>query len=266
MPTKIRLQRRGKKGQPYYHIVIADGRAPRDGRFIEKIGTYNPLTKPASIDINFERALQWLQNGAQPTDTAKAILSYKGVLYKNHLLKGVQKGALTLEQAEEKFQVWSNTKEESILQKVKQEELTKKERKKKLHELEMKTNEVIATRVAAKRAAKIAAEKAETEEEPAVAEEETAVAEEEVMVAEEQETVAEVTSEPETVAEESPAEGTETVAEETEAPAADRIVEETVDQAPVEEILQEVTDETVAGKEAEAEDVPEASEEEEKPE
>ena len=252
MPTKIRLQRRGKKGQPYYHIVIADGRAPRDGRFIEKIGTYNPLTKPASIDINFERALQWLQNGAQPTDTAKAILSYKGVLYKNHLLKGVQKGALTLEQAEEKFQVWSKTKEESILQKVKQEELTKKERKKKLHELEMKTNEVIATRVAAKRAAKIESEKAEAEEETSG----TLV----------EETAAEVVTEPETVAEKSPAEGTKTLAEETEVPADDRVVEETADQAPVEETLPEVTDETVAGKEAESEDVPEALEEEEKPE
>ena len=103
MPTKIRLQRKGKKGQPFYHIVIADGRAPREGRFIEKIGVYNPLSKPAEIDINFDKALDWLQKGAQPTDTVKAILSYKGVLYKSHLLKGVKKGAMTLEEAEAKY-------------------------------------------------------------------------------------------------------------------------------------------------------------------
>ena len=92
MPAKIRLQRKGKKGQPFYHIVIADGRAPREGRFIERIGTYNPLTRPAEIEINFDKAIGWLQNGAQPTDTVKAILAYKGVLYKSHLLKGVKKG------------------------------------------------------------------------------------------------------------------------------------------------------------------------------
>jgi small subunit ribosomal protein S16 len=166
MPSKIRLQRRGKKGQPYYHIVIADGRAPRDGKFIEKIGSYNPLTKPATIEIDFDKALQWLHNGAQPTDTARAILSYKGILFKNHLLKGVQKGALTLEQAEERFQSWLKTKEETILQKVKQEELDKKNKKKKLLDNEMKVNEAIAARVAEKRAAKLLTEtaKAATEE------------------------------------------------------------------------------------------------------
>ena len=99
MPTKIRLQRRGKRGQPFYHIVIADGRAPRDGKFIEKIGTYNPLSRPADIDIDFNKAITWLTKGAQPTDTVKAILAYTGVLYKNHLQKGVQKGAMTEEQA-----------------------------------------------------------------------------------------------------------------------------------------------------------------------
>lgn len=170
MPTKIRLQRHGKKGQPYYHIVIADGRAPRDGRFIEKIGTYNPLTKPAAIDINFDRALTWLQNGAQPTDTARAILSYKGILYKNHLLKGVQKGAMTTEQAEAKFQIWLQTKEESIQQKIKQQELDKKANKKKALEQEMKVNEAIAARVAEKRAAQFEAEKGQTGEPVAEAE------------------------------------------------------------------------------------------------
>jgi small subunit ribosomal protein S16 len=106
MPAKIRLQRHGKKSYAFYHIVIADGRAPRDGKFIEKIGTYNPNTNPATIDLNFDSALTWVQNGAQPTDTVRAILSYKGVLYKKHLLGGVTKGALTEEQANEKFAKW----------------------------------------------------------------------------------------------------------------------------------------------------------------
>ena len=91
MPTKIRLQRRGKKGRPFFHIVIADSRAPRDGKFVEKIGTYNPLTMPASIDLDFDRALYWYQTGAQPTETVRAILSYKGILYKSHLINGLKK-------------------------------------------------------------------------------------------------------------------------------------------------------------------------------
>ena len=122
MPTKIRLQRRGKKGQPFYHIVIADGRAPRDGKFIEKIGTYNPLTRPADIDIDFSKAIDWLSKGAEPTDTVKAILSYKGVLYKSHLIKGIQKGAMTEEQAEIKFQAWLQEKEAKISGKKKEQE------------------------------------------------------------------------------------------------------------------------------------------------
>ncbi len=164
MPTKIRLQRHGKKGQPFYHIVIADGRAPRDGKFIEKIGTYNPLTKPASINLRFDKAIDWLQKGAQPTDTVRAILSYKGVLYKNHLLKGVKKGALTEEQAEAKFAEWMTQKEASIQQKVNQAELEKKSRKKLALEQEMKVNEAIAAKVAEKRAAKFEAEDVSDEE------------------------------------------------------------------------------------------------------
>jgi len=114
MPVKIRLTRRGRKKAPYYHIVIADSRAPRDGRFIESIGTYNPITNPATIELDFDRAIDWLNNGAQPTDTCRAILSYKGVLMKKHLLEGVKKGALTLEQAEAKFQTWLSDKENKI--------------------------------------------------------------------------------------------------------------------------------------------------------
>ena len=110
MAVKIRLARHGKKGFAFYHIVAADSRAPRDGKFIEKLGTYNPNTNPATIDLNFERALDWLQKGAQPTDTCRAILSYKGVLYKKHLLGGVAKGAFTESDAEAKFNQWMNEK------------------------------------------------------------------------------------------------------------------------------------------------------------
>ena len=114
MATKIRLARHGKKGKPFFHIVIADSRSPRDGRFIEKIGTYNPTSNPAVIDINFEKALSWVDKGAQPTDTCRAILSYKGVLYKHHLNRGVVKGALTQEQADAKFEKWLAEKEGKI--------------------------------------------------------------------------------------------------------------------------------------------------------
>jgi len=117
MPVKIRLSRHGRKKAPFYHIVVADSRAPRDGRFIERVGSYNPITDPATIELNFDRALDWLQKGAQPTDTVRAILSYKGVLLKKHLLEGVKKGALTQEQAEEKFQNWLQEKESKIREK-----------------------------------------------------------------------------------------------------------------------------------------------------
>ncbi len=114
MPVKIRLQRRGRRKQPFYHIVVADARAPRDGRFIEKIGIYNPMTAPATIDLDRDRAFDWLMKGAQPTDTARAILRYKGVMYKKHLMRGVAKGALTEEQADAKLKEWIDTKESKI--------------------------------------------------------------------------------------------------------------------------------------------------------
>ena len=110
MPVKIRLQRHGKKGKPYYWIVAADSRAKRDGKYLEKLGAYNPNTNPATIELDVNGAVQWLQNGAQPTDTAKAILSYKGAMLKHHLAGGVRKGALTEEQAETKFNAWLEEK------------------------------------------------------------------------------------------------------------------------------------------------------------
>ncbi|MDO5105507.1 30S ribosomal protein S16 [Capnocytophaga sp.] len=117
MPVKIRLQRHGKKGKPFYWVVAADSRAKRDGKFLEKIGTYNPVSNPAKIELNVDAAVKWLKNGAQPTDTARRILSYKGALLKYHLLGGVAKGALTLEQAEAKFNAWVEQKAGKIASK-----------------------------------------------------------------------------------------------------------------------------------------------------
>ena len=112
MPVKIRLQRRGRKKRPFYQIVVADVRAPRDGRYIERIGSYNPMTKPATIEIDRDKAYDWLLKGAQPTDTVRAILRFKGVYYKKHLMRGVKKGALSIEDAEKKYQEWVDAKEE----------------------------------------------------------------------------------------------------------------------------------------------------------
>jgi small subunit ribosomal protein S16 len=114
MATRIRLQRHGKKGKAFFHLVAADSRAKRDGKFIEKLGIYNPNTNPATIDINFEKTLKWVQNGAEMSETARAILSYKGVLHKNHLLNGVKKGAHTAEQVEVKFAAWLAEKDSKI--------------------------------------------------------------------------------------------------------------------------------------------------------
>jgi len=117
MSVKIRLQRHGRKGKAFYWVVAADARSKRDGRSLEKIGTYNPNTNPATIELDIDAAVKWLQNGAQPTDTAKAILSHKGALLKNHLAGGVKKGALTEEQAEKKFQAWLDEKTAKISEK-----------------------------------------------------------------------------------------------------------------------------------------------------
>ena len=118
MSVKIRLQRHGKKGKPFYWIVAADARAKRDGKYLEKIGTYNPNVNPAEINLDVDGAVKWLQNGAQPTDTAKAILSYKGAMLKNHLAGGVRKGALTQEQADAKFAAWLEEKSAKIIAKT----------------------------------------------------------------------------------------------------------------------------------------------------
>ncbi|NDI97887.1 30S ribosomal protein S16 [Flavobacterium sp. LaA7.5] len=178
MPVKIRLQRHGKKGKPFYWVVAADSRSKRDGKFLEKLGTYNPNTNPATIDLNLETTVQWLHNGAQPTDTARAILSYKGALLKHHLDGGVRKGAITQEQADAKLTAWMEEKATKV--NAKKEGLTnvQAEEKAKALAAEKKVNE---ERIAAAKQAEadaIAAEAPAAEgEEEAAAEEPTATEE-----------------------------------------------------------------------------------------
>ena len=164
MPVKIRLQRHGKKGKPFYWIIAADARAKRDGKYLEKIGIYNPNTNPATIELDVNDAVKWLQNGAQPTDTARAILSYKGALLKNHLVGGVRKGALTEEQAEEKFKAWLEEKEGTVSSK--EENLSKAQEAEKKKALDAE-KEVNAKRMAAAAEAETAATEAEATEEVA---------------------------------------------------------------------------------------------------
>ncbi len=168
MPVKIRLQRHGRKGKPFYWIVAADSRSKRDGKLLEKIGTYNPNTNPATVDLDIDAAVKWLQNGAQPTNTAKSLLSYKGALLKNHLAVGVRKGALTEEQAEEKFKAWLEEKQGKISGKI--DGLAKADADKKAA--------ILATEKAVNEA-RIKANEPVVEEAPAVDSEEVASNEEE---------------------------------------------------------------------------------------
>jgi len=174
MPVRIRLARHGRKRRAFYHIVVADGRAPRDGKFIERIGAYNPNTNPATIELDFDSALSWLRKGAQPTDTARAILSYKGVMMMNHLLRGVDKGALTEEQAKEKFEAWKKEKEAKIQAKRDKLAGDKDAAKKAQLDAEAKINEERAAAIAKKKSELAAeVEAANKEEEEAVSEETT---------------------------------------------------------------------------------------------
>ena len=157
MAAKIRLQRHGHKAYAFYSIVIADTRAPRDGKFIEKIGTYNPNTNPATVDLNFERALYWVNVGAEPTDTARNILSREGVYMMKHLQGGVKKGAFDEAAAQAKFDAWKQAKESSLKAIVVKDEQTKRELGKAKLEAEKKVNEAIAEKVAAKKAEAAAA-------------------------------------------------------------------------------------------------------------
>ncbi|MBM7419120.1 MULTISPECIES: 30S ribosomal protein S16 [Chryseobacterium] len=180
MSVKIRLQRHGSKGRPFFHIVVADARARRDGRFIEKLGTYNPITNPATIDLNVDSAVKWLNNGAQPTDTAKAILSYKGVLYKKHLQGGVAKGAFDEAEAEKRFSAWIEAKESKVQGKADGLATAKADAKKAALDAETKVKEArIAAAAQAEADAKAAEEAANApaEEVTEATEEPTAEAE-----------------------------------------------------------------------------------------
>ena len=160
-PVKIRLQRHGKKGKPFYWVVAADARAKRDGKFLEKLGTYNPITNPAQIELNIDATVKWLHNGAQPTETARRILSYKGALLKHHLEGGVKKGALTQEQADAKFQAWLQEKESKIVAKKDSLAKGKHEAKAKALEAEKVYNEKRKADAVAK--ANVSTEEAETQ-------------------------------------------------------------------------------------------------------
>ena len=158
MATRIRLQRHGKKGKPFYHLVAADSRSPRDGKFIEKIGVYNPTSNPATIDIDFDRCLHWVKTGAEASNTVRAILSYKGVLYKSHLDKGVLKGAFSQEQADSKFEKWAKEKESKIQNKKDRLAKSKEENEKNAFKHEVEVNKSKAANVAAKSVATPSAE------------------------------------------------------------------------------------------------------------
>jgi small subunit ribosomal protein S16 len=191
MPVRIRLQRHGKKGKPFYWVVAADSRSKRDGKFLEKLGIYNPNTNPAIVEIDVDSAVKWLQNGAQPTDTARTLLSRKGALLKHHLVKGVAKGALTEEQVEERFAAWLSEKDAANTAEISALNQEKEAAKAKALEAEKEANE--------KRAAEIAAANAP---EPEVVEEAAEEVAEEVAEA----PVAEEATTEEATTEEAPAE------------------------------------------------------------
>ena len=171
MATKIRLQRGGRKDYAFYSIVIADARAPRDGRFTEKIGTYNPNTNPATVDLNFDRALYWVEVGAQPTDTVRNILSREGVYLMKHLKGGVKKGAFDEAAAQKKFDAWKADKQKGLERVAEADKKAKNDKAKKALEAEKLVNEAIAKKVAEKKAAAVeaAAEAPAAEEAPAEA-------------------------------------------------------------------------------------------------
>ena len=191
MSVKIRLQRHGKKGKPFFHIVVADARARRDGRFIEKLGIYNPITNPATIELDVDAAVKWLNNGAQPTDTARAILSYKGALYKKHLQGGVAKGAFDEAEAEKRFNAWLETKEAAVANKKDSLSKADKAAKKAALEAEAKVNEARLAAAAQAEADAKAAEEAANAPVEEVAEEVVSETTEETPAAEAEGTEAE---------------------------------------------------------------------------
>jgi small subunit ribosomal protein S16 len=255
MPVKLRLARHGRKKFAFYHIVAADGRAPRDGKFIEKLGIYNPNTNPATIELDFEKSLNWLEKGAQPTDTVRAILSYKGVLMKRHLLGGVRKGAFSEEEAEKRFAAWLKEKEGKIQAKKDGLARAKEEDLKQRIEAETKISDARASEILKKRTELAAASDKAAMEAVGEVEEETGEAVEEPAAG--QPAVAEENREVEMPAEasatEAPAAESESVTEESEE--AGKPAEASAAEAPAAEAVAETgeTDNTKAGKKAEEE-------------
>ena len=267
MATRIRLQRHGRKSRPIFHIVVADSRAKRDGRFIEALGIYNPNTNPATIDIKFERALEWMMTGAEPSDTARAILSHKGILMKKHLLEGVKKGALTLEQVEERFEKWLNDKQALVDNKVTNLMTSAQKNKADRLKAETESNAKKASAIAAKlammssAALEAAAAEANAEETPeASAEAASEVAAEAAPeVADEAATEVAAEAAPEVAAEVAPevaAEAAPEVAEE----AAPEVVAEAASEEAAPEVAEEATPEVAAEAASEEAAAPEATE------
>jgi small subunit ribosomal protein S16 len=256
MAVKIRLARRGRKKLAMFDVVVADARAPRDGRFVEKIGTYNPNTNPATVVLNEKQAIQWVLKGAQPTDTVRAILSYKGIMYAKHLQVGVNKGAITQEQADAKFEAWKAEKEVKIQTKSSTLQQSKAKSKAARLEAEAKVSNTRADNIAAKN--KVAEEALVASVVEAINE-----AEEEATGVEIDDVVAEAPAAVEAVVEEAPVAevAVEEVAVE-EAPVAEVAVEEVaVEEAPVAEVaVEEVAVEEVAVEEVAVEDAPAAEE------
>ena len=236
MATKIRLQRHGRKARPIFKIVVADERAKRDGKFIEKLGVYNPNTNPATIDLNFDSAVEWMMKGAQPTDTARAILSYKGVMMKKHLLGGVAKGAFSEAEAEKRFETWLADKEAKI--QTKKDGLSKAAQDKATAQLAAEKE------VSEKRAQELAAANSELAEEVETQE----AKEETVEIEASEEAPVKATSEEAPAAEEGPA-----TEETTEAP------------AETEEPKAEANEEAPAAEEGPATEEPKAEANEEAP-
>ena len=176
MPVKLRLQRKGRTKRPFYFIVVADSRSPRDGKYIERVGSYDATTKPATIEINGEKALDWLTKGAQPTETVRAILSYKGVLYKKHLLRGLKKGALTQEQVDAKFEQYVGAKDTAVTSRIESINQQLVDEKKKREAAEAKKREAKNAAAAAALSASEATEEEATNEDAPAAEAEVSEA------------------------------------------------------------------------------------------
>jgi small subunit ribosomal protein S16 len=261
MPVKIRLQRHGKKGKPFFHIIAADARTKRDGRYIEKFGSYNPNTNPATIELDGDRALYWLQNGAVPSDTAKAIMSYRGVIYRNHLLKGVAKGAFDMAEADKRFDNWMAEKEAKVQAKRNKLSAAEEQQLVDTFKREREIQETRAKEIAAanspmvEEVAKAAPEAAAETTEEVATEAVEATAE---LVEEATEKVAEVAEEVAEKTEEVVAEVAEEVAEKTEEVVAE-VAEEVAEKT--EEVVAEVTEEVAEVAEEVAEKVEEVAEE-----